>query len=68
MPTSARLRSTLRDGNAAGNAAVLIERVIGAGWDFEGHMCSLHDHYLTLAKANRESTVRVAGERRGGSI
>lgn len=51
------------NGNAAGNAAVLIERVIGAGWDFEGHLCSLYDHYLTMAKTNRDGTVRVAGER-----
>ena len=50
------------NGNAAGNAAVLIERVIAAGWDFEGHLCSLYDHYLTLAKTNRAGTIAVAGE------
>jgi len=50
------------NGNAAGNAAVLVEHAIGAGWDFEGHLCSLYDHYLSRAKANRATTVRVAGE------
>ncbi len=50
------------NGNAAGNAAVLIERAIQAGWDFEGHLCSLYDHYLTMAQANRDRTVEVAGE------
>lgn len=50
------------NGNAAGNAAVLIQRVISAGWDFEGHLCSLYDHYLNIAQANRAGTVDVAGE------
>ncbi|WP_298993287.1 LA2681 family HEPN domain-containing protein [uncultured Pseudokineococcus sp.] len=50
------------NGNAAGNVAVLIERVISAGWDFEGHLCALYDHYLTLAQDNRAGTVSVAGE------
>ncbi|VXB44393.1 LA2681 family HEPN domain-containing protein [Aeromicrobium sp. 9AM] len=50
------------NGNAAGNAAVLIQRAISSGWDFEGHLCSLYDHYLALAKANRDRTVEVAGE------
>ena len=56
------LEADSTNGNAAGNAAVLIGRVIGAGWDFEGHLCSLYDHYLAKAKANRDGTVRVAGE------
>lgn len=51
------------NGAAAGNAAVLIERAIANGWDFDGHLCSLYDHYLRLAKANRAVTVAVAGER-----
>jgi tetratricopeptide (TPR) repeat protein len=50
------------NGNAAGNAAVLIQRVIRSGWDFEGHLCSLYDRYLEQAKANRVRTVEVAGE------
>lgn len=50
------------NGNAAGNAAVLIGWAIGRGWDFEGHMCSLFDHYLTMAHENRDRTVEVAGE------
>ena len=50
------------NGNAAGNAAVLIERAINSGWDFEGHLCSLYDHYLAMAKSNRDRTVEVAGE------
>ncbi|MGX7698282.1 LA2681 family HEPN domain-containing protein [Gordonia polyisoprenivorans] len=50
------------NGAAAGNAAVLIERAIGNGWDFDGHLCSLYDHYLGMAKANRAVTVSVAGE------
>ncbi len=50
------------NGNAAGNAAVLIQKVIGSGWDFEGHLCSLYDHYLTMAHTNRAVTVEVAGE------
>lgn len=56
------LQADPHNGNAAGNAAVLIEKVIGAGWDFEGHLCSLYDHYLRLAQANRAGTVDVAGE------
>lgn len=50
------------NGAAAGNAAVLIERAIGNGWDFDGHLCSLYDHYLARAKANRAVIVSVAGE------
>ncbi len=50
------------NGAAAGNAAVLIERAIQNGWDHDGHLCSLFDHYLGRAKANREVTVEVAGE------
>lgn len=50
------------NGVAAGNAAVLIQRAIGNGWDFDGHLCSLYDHYLGRAKANRNVTVSVAGE------
>ncbi|MVU81346.1 hypothetical protein GPX89_29400 [Nocardia sp. ET3-3] len=56
------LKADPENGNAAGNAAVLISRAIGAGWDFEGHLCSLYDHYLAMAKANRAGTVAVAGE------
>lgn len=56
------LKADPTNGNAAGNAAVLIERAIQRGWDFEGHLCSLYDHYLTMAKDNRERTVEVAGE------
>jgi tetratricopeptide (TPR) repeat protein len=51
-----------KNGNAAGNVAVLIGKVIGNGWDFEGHLCTLYDHYLTWAQANRSGTVEVAGE------
>jgi len=50
------------NGNAAGNAAVLIERTIASGWDFEGHLCSLYDRYLSMAKSNRDRTIQVAGE------
>lgn len=50
------------NGATAGNAAVLIERAIGNDWDFDGHLCSLYDHYLGRAKANRVVTVSVAGE------
>ncbi len=56
------LKADPENGNAAGNAAVLIQRVIGAGWDFEGRLCSLYDYYVTLAKANRTGTIAVAGE------
>lgn len=50
------------NGNAAGNAAVLIGKVVGAGWDSEGHLCALHDRYVRLAQQNRPRTVKVAGE------
>ncbi|GAB3429084.1 LA2681 family HEPN domain-containing protein [Flindersiella endophytica] len=50
------------NGNAAGNAAILISRAIAAGWDFEGHLCLLYDRYVRLAHANRARTVAVAGE------
>lgn len=50
------------NGNAAGNAAVLIGQAVSNGWDFEGHLCSLHDRYLALAKEHRDRTVAVAGE------
>ncbi|WP_280470611.1 LA2681 family HEPN domain-containing protein [Nocardia farcinica] len=56
------LEADPENGNAAGNAALLIERVIAAGWDFEGHLCTLYDYYLSHAKANRAGTVAVAGE------
>lgn len=56
------LEADRTNGNAAGNAAVLIGWAIGRGWDFEGHMCSLFDHYLTMAHQNRARTVEVAGE------
>lgn len=57
------LHADPENGAAAGNAAVLIQRAIGNGWDFDGHLCSLYDHYLTQAKANRTVTLAVAGER-----
>ncbi len=57
------LKADPENGAAAGNAAVLIEKAIGNGWDFDGHLCSLYDHYLARAKANRAVTVSVAGER-----
>ncbi|WP_069146345.1 tetratricopeptide repeat protein [Rhodococcus erythropolis] len=41
------------NGAVAGNVAVLIQRAIGNGWDFDGHLCSLYDYYLGKAKANR---------------
>jgi tetratricopeptide (TPR) repeat protein len=50
------------NGNAAGNAAVLIGRAVGRGWDFEGHLCSLHDRYLRIAHEHRARTVEIAGE------
>lgn len=56
------LKADPTNGNAAGNAAVLIEWAINRGWDFEGHLCSLFDHYLSMAKDNRARTVEVAGE------
>jgi tetratricopeptide (TPR) repeat protein len=56
------LKADPTNGNAAGNAAVLIDRAIQSGWDFEGHLCSLYDHYLTMAHANRDRTIEVAGE------
>nr|WP_314144424.1 LA2681 family HEPN domain-containing protein [uncultured Rhodococcus sp.] len=56
------LEADPENGAAAGNAAVLIQRAIGNGWDFDGHLCSLYDHYLGQAKANRAVTVSVAGE------
>lgn len=56
------LKADPTNGNAAGNAAVLIERAIQSGWDFEDHLCSLYDHYLTMAQANRDRTIEVAGE------
>lgn len=56
------LQGDPQNGNAAGNAALLISRVIGAGWDYEGHLCALYDKYLRQAKANRAVTVAVAGE------
>ena len=56
------LQEDSENGNAAGNAAVLVSRVIGAGWDYEGHLCALYDKYLRQAKANRAVTVAVAGE------
>lgn len=56
------LQEDPENGNAAGNAADLISRVIGAGWDYEGHLCALYDKYLRQAKANRAVTVAVAGE------
>ncbi|GLE55929.1 hypothetical protein NJBCHELONAE_12370 [Mycobacteroides chelonae] len=56
------LREAPSNGNAAGNAAVMISRVIGAGWDYEGHLCNLYDQYLRQAKDNRAVTVAVAGE------
>jgi hypothetical protein len=56
------LKADPTNGNAAGNAAVLVQGAIQAGWDFEGHMCSLYDHYLAMAKGLRERTVEVAGE------
>lgn len=56
------LRAAPHNGNAAGNAAVMVSRVIRAGWDYEGHLCSLYDKYLRQAKENRSVTVDVAGE------
>lgn len=52
------LQQDPQNGNAAGNAALLISRVIGAGWDYEGHLCALYDKYLGQAKANRAHSRR----------
>lgn len=50
------------NGNAAGNAALLLDRLLSSGWEHAGHLAALRDYYLTWAKELRENTVRIAGE------
>ena len=50
------------NGNAAGNAALLLDRLLARGWEHSGHLAALRDHYLSRAKELREHTVGIAGE------
>jgi tetratricopeptide (TPR) repeat protein len=50
------------NGNAAGNAAVLIGRAAKAGWGNRVHLYGLYDRYLLRARELRERTVQIAGE------
>lgn len=50
------------NGNAAGNAAVLLRRLIDARWGDLGHLAAQHDRYLLWAREERDRTVEVAGE------
>lgn len=49
------------NGNAAGNAALLLDRLLHQGWDHPGHLAALRDHYLAMAKALHHRTVEIAG-------
>lgn len=51
------------NGNAAGNAAVLIGRAAKAGWGNRVHLFGLYDRYLLRARELRDRTVEIAGER-----
>jgi tetratricopeptide (TPR) repeat protein len=51
------------NGNAAGNAAVLIGRAANAGWGNRVHLFGLYDRYLLKAHELRDRTVEIAGER-----
>lgn len=50
------------NGNAAGNAALLLRRLIDAEGGDLGHLAAQHDRYLLWARKQREQTVEVAGE------
>ena len=50
------------NGNAAGNAAVLIGRAANVGWGNRVHLLGLHDRYLLRARELRDRTVQIAGE------
>lgn len=51
------------NGNAAGNAALLLKRVADSGWGNRRHLYGLYDRYLKTAHALRDRTVEIAGER-----
>ena len=49
------------NGNAAGNIAVALNRVLAMGWASPGHVAALYNHYLELAQQLQEDTARIAG-------
>lgn len=50
------------NGNAAGNLAQLLQFRIESGIGQTGHLATVYDHYLSLAQAAREGTIRFAGD------
>jgi tetratricopeptide (TPR) repeat protein len=50
------------NGNAAGNLAQLLQVRIESGIGQTGHLATVYDHYLSLAQAAREGTIRFAGD------
>lgn len=49
------------NGNAAGNIALLLRRVLASDWASPGHVAALHNHYLQIAKDLHEQTAHIAG-------
>lgn len=49
------------NGNAAGNIAVLLRRVLGWDWASPGHVAALYNHYLQMSKELHDQTARIAG-------
>lgn len=50
------------NGNAAGNIAVALGRMLHCEWVASGHLAAVYNHYLKMAQSLAEETARIAGE------